>query len=659
MTTTQALDDLKSRILSRYSILLLHTYEELRWEQEIADLLLEMGKGFVVWSATGGAQPALSSNGENPPQPLEFLDEILRYPDDHVFLLKDLHPYLKDPLVVRKLRDSIPKLIESRKTILLVGPVDAVPLELAKDTTTLEPPLPDLAEMRAVLLSVLETQFPQFELDEKQEGHMVKAVLGLTLAEARKAFARSLQGRDTFTDEVYMSLVSEKRHMVSGSQLLEFFDLDEGMSDIGGLDGLKEWLDQRAEAFSADAQERGISNPKGVLLAGVQGCGKSLSAKAIARLLGFPLVRMDLSALLEDQRGGSEQNLREVLRLMETIAPSVLWLEEIDKAFAGFAEEASSDATMARIVGRFLTWLQEHKEPVFVVATANNVSRLPPELLRRGRFDELFFVDLPNYYERLAIFKIHLEKRGWKPDLFDVDKLATDTEGYSGAEIETIVNSAIIEAYSRGRIVSMDDLNESRERTVPLSVTMEDEIFRLREWARTRCRPATIDSRVIQIMEAEIRRGEQNVADGSGGPPSLKWKELAQHGQIRAAIVEHVRCYDFVSMARLLSDFEQYTETAGEFGLVLRADTKVVVWTRMSKDFADMVSEYIAGRRLFLHQATEEAYEGAKHPQLPVLQKIEEDKVAKPSWLPTTLRLLPPQGGSGRLSRVARIKLGK
>lgn len=659
MTTTQALDDLRARILSRYSILLLHTYEELRWEQEIADLVLEMGMGLVVWSATGGAQPALSSNGSKPPEPLEFLDEILRYPDDHVFLLKDLHPFLNDPLVVRKLRDSLPSLVEQRKTLIMIGPVDAIPLELAKDTTTLEAPLPDMSEMRGALQSLLETEFPHLELDEKQSDHMVKAVLGLTLGEARKAFARALQGRDVVTDEVYMSLVSEKRHMVQGSQLLEFFDLEEGMGDIGGLDGLKEWLDQRSEAFSADAQEKGISNPKGVLLAGVQGCGKSLSAKAIARLLGFPLVRMDLSALLESQRGGSEQNLREVLRLMETIAPSVLWLEEIDKAFAGFAEEAKNDATMARIVGRFLTWLQEHKEPVFVVATANNVSRLPPELLRRGRFDELFFVDLPNYYERMAIFKIHFEKRGWKADLFDIDKLATDTEGYSGAEIETIVNSAIIEAYSQGRIVSMNDLNESRERTVPLSKTMEDEIFRLREWARTRCRPATIDSRIIQVMEGEIRRGEQNVADGSGGPPELKWKDLAQHGQIRAAIVEHIRCYDHVTLARLLADFEKYTETAGEFGLVLKADTKVVVWTRMSKDFADMISEYIAGRRLFLHPATADAFEGAKKPQLSVLEKLDDEKVAKPSWLPTTLRLQPPQGGSGKLARVARIKLGK
>ena len=257
-----------------------------------------------------------------------------------------------------------------------------------KDLFVMELPLPGLEEIREVLNEVRDTLPGDVAMDFAQEEHLLKAVLGLTAEEARKAFARALQDRDEVDDTVYAGLVSEKRHMVQGSDLLEFFDLDESIDDIGGLEGLKAWIAERAEAFSTDAQSRGISNPKGVLLAGVQGCGKSLSAKAIARLLGFPLVRMDLSTLLESTRGTSEQNLREVLHTMETIAPSVLWLEEIDKAFAGFDTEAATDATIARIVGRFLTWLQEHTAPVFVVATANNVARLPPELLRRGRFDE-------------------------------------------------------------------------------------------------------------------------------------------------------------------------------------------------------------------------------------------------------------------------------
>ena len=238
--------------------------------------------------------------------------------------------------MVRKLRDMLPQLVEQRKTLLAIGPNDEVPVELIKEVTTLELPLPGIEEMRTELhRAIAERGDAAPEMTPAHEEHLLKAVLGLTGQEARKAFARALQGVEKVSDDVYAALVAEKRHMVQGSDLLEFFDLEEGIGDIGGLDGLKEWIQQRAEAFSVDAQSRGISNPKGVLLAGVQGCGKSLSAKAIARLLGFPLVRMDMSNLLEQQRGSSEQNLREVLHLMETIAPSVLWLEEIDKAFAG------------------------------------------------------------------------------------------------------------------------------------------------------------------------------------------------------------------------------------------------------------------------------------------------------------------------------------
>jgi hypothetical protein len=659
MTTTEALDDLRLRILAGYPILVLRTFEESRWEEELADLALELDRGLVTWSVTSGPQPALESNGHKP-DPLEFLEQVAQYPSGHLFVLKDLHPYLQDPRVVRKLRDLIGALVAQRKTLLLMGPIDDVPVELVKDATVLELPLPGLEEMRQELHHVVQQGMgDSIPMNEEQEEHLLKAVLGLTAIEARKAFSRALQGRDEVSDDVYAALVAEKRHMVQGSDLLEFFDLDEGIGDIGGLDGLKEWVHQRAEAFSADAQERGISNPKGVLLAGVQGCGKSLSAKAIARLLGFPLVRMDLSTLLEQQRGSSEQNLREVLHLMETIAPSVLWLEEIDKAFAGFQDEASGDATMSRIVGRFLTWLQEHKAPVFVVATANNVSQLPPELLRRGRFDELFFVDLPNYYERKAIFEIHLDKRGWKPDKFDVDALAQSTEGYSGAEIEQIVNSAIIESYSAGRVLSQEDLVQQRDLTVPLSVTMEDAIFELREWARSRCRPATVDHRVMQIMDEEVRRGEADVADGAQAKLAVRWMELAEHGQIDAAVIEYVRHKDLVTFANLVEDFAPYVDAKGEFGLVLRADTKVVVWTRISQTLADIVANYVAGKRLYLHPADAAAYGGTRHPSLPVLTQLGDDKVDAPHWLPVTLRLMPPSEGSRRFSRLARIRLGK
>lgn len=659
MTTSQALDDLRLRIQSGYPVLFLRTFEELRWEEELAELAGELERGLVTWTVTRGAQPALSSNGQRP-DPLEFLDQLAKYPAEHLFLLKDLHPFLSDPRVVRRLRDLVPTLAAERKTILAMGPIDDVPVELVKEVTVLEMPLPGIEEMREELHRVNDARpGGALEMSPDQEEHIIKAVLGLTAQEANKAFARALQGVDAVTDEVYAALVSEKRHMVQGSDLLEFFDLEEGIGDVGGLDGLKDWIGQRAEAFTVDAQSRGISSPKGVLLAGVQGCGKSLSAKAIARLLGFPLVRMDMANLLEQQRGSSEQNLREVLHLMETIAPSVLWLEEIDKAFAGFQEEAGSDATMARIVGRFLTWLQEHTAPVFVVATANNISRLPPELLRRGRFDEIFFVDLPNYDERKAIFEIHLHKRGWKPDKFDLDALATTTDGYSGAEIEQIVNSAIIESYSSGRLLTQQDLADQRDLTVPLSKTMEDAIFELREWARSRCRPATTDNRVIQIMEEEQRRGETKVADGADAIVEVRWKQLAEYGQIDAAVIEYVRFKDVATFHQLVEDFAAYTETRGEFGLVLRADTKVVVWTRMSQPLADIIANYVAGKRLYLHPTAASTYEGVWHPALPAVTSVGEEKLQRPQWLPTTLRLMPPPEGSRKFARLARIRLGK
>jgi SpoVK/Ycf46/Vps4 family AAA+-type ATPase len=658
MTTNETLEDLRSRILSRYSLLFLRTYEEDRWELLLSDLALEMERGLVVWSITSGPQPVLDSKQTGKPDALELLDQITRFASDHLFLLKDFHPFLDDIRVVRKLRDILPLLAEQRKTILWMGPVENIPIELAKDVTSIELPFPGLEEMTEVLREAARLQMPDCELTRDQEEHMVKAVLGLTSREAQKAFSRALTGREEITEDVYPALVAEKRHMVQGSDLLEFFDLDESIDNIGGLEALKEWVKQRAQAYSSDARERGISYPKGVLLAGVQGCGKSLSAKAIARVLGFPLVRMDIGNLLESTRGGSEQNLREVLNLMEMIAPSVLWLEEIDKAFAGFDSEAGGDATMSRIVARFLTWLQEHTSPVFVVATANNVSKLPPELLRRGRFDEMFFVDLPNFYERKMIFEIHLKKRGWKPDKFEIETLSNNTDGYSGAEIEQIVNASIIESYSQGRMLSQKDLNDAQESLVPLSVTMEDQIFGLREWARTRCRPATPDSRIMQIMEEEERRGETNVKDGSGAAPKLKWMELAEHGQIGPAVVEHIRFYDNVTFDRLLADFAKYTETAGEFGLVLKADTKVVVWTRMTQEMADILADFVLKKRVFLNPATSEPYGSAKKPNLPVLTAITEDKVEKPSWMPTVMRLVPPREGSAKYSRLARIRMG-
>src|SRR5205823_7071939 len=366
---------------------------------------------------------------------------------------------------------------------------------------------------------------------------------------------------DQLDDEVFKTLVAEKRHLVQGSDLLEFYDLEEGVKDVGGLEVLKEWLEQRAEAFSERAREQGIPMPKGVLLLGIQGCGKSLTARATARLLSFPLVRLDVANLLSSDRGTSERNLRDVLRLMETIAPAVLWLDEIEKGFAGVGGDGdkSGDATMSRLMGSFLTWMEARKASVFVVATANSVANLPPEMLRRGRFDELFFVDLPNFHERKHIFSIHLAKRGWKPDKYDVSALSHKTEGYSGAEIEQIVNSAMIDAYGQGRVLAQEDLEKSREQSVPLSITMEEKVFELREWASSRCRRATSDSRVTQMLEEEQRHAEFLKEDEPAKEP---WMELAEHGQLNAALVEYLRANGQAAFPTLQEDFGPFLTTA-------------------------------------------------------------------------------------------------
>lgn len=661
MSTSDALDNLRSRILSRYTLLFLKTWEEERWEAELSGLAMEIERGLVVWTATAGPQPPPRQADEDYRNPLEFLEQIETYPSDHLFLLKDFHPYLSDSRVVRKLRDLASVLAAQNKTILFLGPVNQVPLELRKEAIAFDLPLPGSEELRDELAAVLEdhalSEKAPLDLSEDDEDRILKSVLGLTAREAHKAMDRALLGRDRVDDDVLAALVSEKRSMVEGSDLLEFYDFEEGVKDVGGLENLKDWVTRRAEAFGARAREQGIPMPKGVLLLGVQGCGKSLTARATARLLSFPLVRLDVANLLSSDQGASEKNMRNVLGMIETIAPAVLWVDEIEKGFAGAGGDAAQDATMSRLVGTFLTWMGELRKPVFVVATANAVAGLPPEMLRRGRFDELFFIDLPNYHERKHIFEIHLAKRGWKPEIYDVAELASSTEGFSGAEIEQIVISAMLDAYGRGEILSQEDLQQSKDQTVPLSVTMEEKVFELREWAATRCRRATPDSRVTQMLEEEHRSGEEDEED-SHAKSKNSWETLAEHGQMSAALVECVRRNDRITFPEIQELFSGWLEVGGEQGISLRSDPNVVLWAGMSKELAELFSKLIEGKRLYLHPSTVDAYKAlGKGLKLAALPALSEERIAKPAWLPVSLRVLPPAGGSGRLGRVTRIKL--
>ncbi len=680
MATADTLTQLKSRILSHFSMMFLSTWEEERWEAELAALATEMNRGLVTWTVTRGAQPPLNGDASAMTDSADFLRHVPEFPREQLFLLKDFRPFLADPQIVRQLRDLAPVLIEQSKTLLFMGPDTEIPLELLRDALKCELPLPGLdelhTELKAVLASESASRPAPLAVTSEQEERLVRTMLGLTSAQARKSFQRAFLGRSEIDEEVYAQLIGEKKVMIQGSEMLEFQELTEGVKDIGGLDALKDWVSKRSLAFSETARKQGIPAPKGVLLLGVQGCGKSLTARAIARLLAFPLVRLDVATLLSGDKGQSEKNMRDVLALMEMIAPAVLWLDEIEKGFAGANGEAGSDSTMVRIMGRFLTWMQENPAPVFVVATANSVTGLPPEMLRRGRFDELFFVDLPNYHERKQILEIHLRKRRFDPTTFDIAKLAERSEGYSGAELEQVVLAAMVETYGSTDGITQVAMEKAREETVPLSVTMEEKIFQLREWAKGRCRPATPDSRVLQMLEAEQRQkaaaaanDEQAFEDKpfSFDPTDLEeedeveqWKTLAQSGDLPSALLEYVRSHDGTTIPQLQSAFAEFTSTKGEQGLALRADPNLILWLGLSAEFAGEISKLITNKRLYLRLAAADTFgDAASEIKLPKITSLPDNKVSKPTWLPTCLTDLAPDEPDPRLDRVARMMLAK
>ena len=677
MTTAATLEILRVRIQARFPLLFLATWEEERWESELASLALSMDRGLVIWTATEGPCPALEDAAKNLTGPNEFLDQIRLYPRDHVFLLKDFHPFLNDPLVVRRLRDLVPTLAEQNKTLLFMSPDPTIPIELRRDAVALHLPLPGVEDLRSELQELLIQRQHNGELtlrmSREQQERMLKAVLGLTARQARQTLTRALTGRNAIDDEVFSMLVSEKKHMVQGSEMLEFQELSEGVGDIGGLDALKDWMAKRALAFGDEAQRKGIPSPKGVLLLGVQGCGKSLTARAVARMLSFPLVRLDIATLLSSDRGQSEKNLRDVLTLMEMIAPAVLWLDEVEKGFAGVdTEGGGGDSTMIRLMGRFLTWMQEKSAPVFIVATANSVTGLPPEMLRRGRFDELFFVDLPNYHERKAILGIHLRKRRFDPANFDIGRLADLTEGYSGAEIEQVVLTAMVESFHRKQSPNQKDMEDSAEETVPLSVTMEEKIFQLREWARPRCRPATPDSRVLQMLEAEQREKtgqddnagllqmlDDELGAASTAEPKTGWRETAKSGELKTAIYEYVSEKERIDLRQLQTDFAEVLDPAGEFGIALRSDPHIVLWLGVSADFAVAIVRLITDRKIYAIESTAVNRDDPVLARLTRLPALPDSRVSRACWLPVLLSVTAPESVDERLTRVARMKLNK
>jgi SpoVK/Ycf46/Vps4 family AAA+-type ATPase len=494
--------ELETLVRARYPILQITSYEEDRVEQALAEVATRRGKNLVCWSITRG----LYGHGESltkskrafsasTTDPVTALDEVIRQVDPTIFLLWDLHPFLKDHSVVRKLRELAHHLKSSPKTLVMVSPEMLIPPELEKDITPVEFPLPNLDEMGDLLDGIVTDikEHGQMELSVTPQDRekLLKAAMGLTLKEAENAFARAVVQRGKLSSGELPLILGEKKRVIQKSGILEYYEAAESLDDVGGLDGLKEWVRKRSVAFTEEARRFGLSAPKGLLLLGVQGCGKSLSARAISAVWNLPLLRLDMGRIFSSLVGSSEENMRKAIATAESVAPSLLWIDEIDKAFAGMQGGNSDGGTGSRVLGTFLTWLQEKDTPVFVIATANNIANLPPELLRKGRLDEIFFVDLPDEYERHEIFKIHLERRGRAPQDYDLVELAARADGFSGSEIEQVVNSALYDAFDQKAELHEDHLLHSMSECVPLSTTRKEEIEHLRNWATTRTRSAS------------------------------------------------------------------------------------------------------------------------------------------------------------------------
>ena len=497
--------EIETLIRARYPILYIISSEEMRVQNVVVDIAKKRQKKAFEWSYTTGIVPAGSSiqshknRNATTKDPLMALDQVIEQVEPAVFIFKDFHPFLtkNNFAIIRKLKEIALHLKNSFKTIVLISPVQEIPTELEKEVTVLNYPLPAREDLSSLLDKIIEDvrQFKQvkIELDDAGRERLLQAALGLTLGEAENVFAKIIVKDERLSGDDVNEVFAEKQQIIRKSGLLEYYSTGESFANVGGLAILKDWLNKRSAAFTVEARAFGLPAPKGILMLGVQGCGKSLCAKAVSNQWQLPLLRFDMGRMFGSLVGSSEENVRRAIAVAESVAPAILWVDEIDKAFAGSQGSGATDGgTTARVFGTFLTWLSEKTAPVFVVATANDISQLPPELLRKGRLDEIFFVDLPSLEERQEIFRIHITRHQRDAAQFDVPALAEASKDCSGAEIEEAINSALYDAFYEQRDISTESVLATLSQTVPLAKTMDEQINRLRSWAEGRARNASV-----------------------------------------------------------------------------------------------------------------------------------------------------------------------
>jgi AAA+ superfamily predicted ATPase len=485
-------------IIARHPCVSIVTCEEDHALSIIRQAAIELRLEMPIWSITHGVRDGLLSEPHSPAvvdtdHPAAALFHFIRdrATTRGIFVMLDLACHLKDPRTLRMLRDAIEVLGRNRSTIVLIKEDDSLPAPLDAIATKFDMSLPDEKELEELVkqtLREINAQQPVTVAMTRQGlCNVIRNLRGLNRQQVRQIVIDCLATDLRFDDDDINGILARKRQALSGTGLLQYVEAPTTLDEIGGLQHLKTWLCQRQNALSDEATAFGLPAPRGVLMLGVQGAGKSLSAKAVASAWQRPLLRMDVGALYDKYIGESERRLSDALKQAERMAPIILWIDEIEKAFASAASQSTDGGLSKRMFGSLLTWMQERTEPVFVIATANDIEALPPELLRKGRFDEIFFIDLPQLEAREQIFQIHLKKRNRDPKEFDTAALAEAAEGFSGAEIEQAVIGGMHRAFAAKSDLTTQHVLDALKESPPLSVTMAEKVEALRQWARGRC----------------------------------------------------------------------------------------------------------------------------------------------------------------------------
>ena len=491
MSKSDPLEDLDLLLRSRYALVVIDTPEEDRVNSLLMHLADRRSLPLFTWTPTKGLRrQGMPSAVYGTTDPIAALDHVESSRLAAVYQFEGLQPFLTEPLIVGKLKDAASQLVDREGAIILTGAGTKLPEPMRALGTRLSMPPPDLDEYRDLLLHILRDLKTrdriQVEITTDERNRLLQNLRGLTLLEAEKILTRSIVEDGRLGADDLRKVVEAKKEIVEREGLLEYYPVEETMAGVADLASLKSWLAKRQKIVSEPerAAEFGLEFPKGVLLLGVPGCGKSLCAKAVAMEWGLPLLKLDPSNLYNKYIGESERNFKRAMETAERMSPVVLWIDELEKAFSGSGD--SDDGVSMRILGSFLSWMQDRRGDVFVVATANDVQRLPAEFLRKGRFDEIFFVDLPDAETRARIFEIHLEKRGHDPARFETERLAEAAEGFSGSEVEGAVVAALYTAFSDAGALGTEDLLREIGATRPLSVLMGEKVAALRAWAEGR-----------------------------------------------------------------------------------------------------------------------------------------------------------------------------